>query len=497
MKKTHEGTRRRTIHHRDNLIVKTTNLASVGRCALVIFWLCQFAPNTAQAAELRVGVAMANINPPLGIGLAGYYSERGAEGVVDNIYAKAAVLDDGKTKVALVVCDLISMPRYVVVEARRLIEQQTGISGGNVMISATHSHTGPVLKRESTRDDLDGGSKDVSVRYSAALPKLIAKAVADAHAKLSTARASFARGFEPRLAFNRRYWMKDGTVGWNPGKLNPNTLRPVGPTDPEVGVIYFDTPDKKAVLTFVNFAMHPDTTGGTFISADYPGALSRILALYKGADMLTLFANGTCGNLNHVNVSWADPQKGTNEANRLGTILAGAVLKAYTDLKPVTDPTLRLRSELLQLPLPRFTPTDVEEARAVVERLNAKETKFMEKVRAFKVLDVEARRGKPQEVEVQVITLGNDLAWVSLPGEIFVELGLSIKGASRFKQTHLVELANGAIGYIPNRSAYAEGNYEVESARCAEGSGEMLVTSAVKLLNELHAEAEHPKAARE
>ena len=121
----------------------------------------------------------------------------------------------------------------------------------------------------------------------------------------------------------------------------------------------------------------------------------------------------------------------------------------------------------------------------------------MEKVRAFKVLDVEARRGKPQEVELQVITLGSDLAWVSLPGEIFVELGLSIKAASRFKQTHLIELANGAIGYIPNRSAYAEGNYEVESARCAEGSGEMLVTSAVKLLNELHSEAEHSKVVRE
>ena len=64
-------------------------------------------------------------------------------------------------------------------------------------------------------------------------------------------------------------------------------------------------------------------------------------------------------------------------------------------------------------------------------------------------------------------------------------LGLSIKAASPFKQTHVIELANGSFGYIPNRSAYAEGNYEVVSARCAEGSGEILVTAAIRMLAEL------------
>jgi len=101
---------------------------------------------------------------------------------------------------------------------------------------------------------------------------------------------------------------------------------------------------------------------------------------------------------------------------------------------------------------------------------------------------VDKRAGTPQEVEVQVITMGDTLAWVSLPGEIFVELGLSIKAASPFAQTHIAELANGSIGYIPNRSAYMEGNYEVESARCAEGSGEMLVQAAVKMLEDLKAQ---------
>jgi hypothetical protein len=88
-------------------------------------------------------------------------------------------------------------------------------------------------------------------------------------------------------------------------------------------------------------------------------------------------------------------------------------------------------------------------------------------------------------VEVQAIAVGEELAIVALPGEIFVELGISLKNASPFKQTFIAELANGSIGYIPNRSAYSEGLYEVFSARCTEGSGEVLVEEALKLLNDL------------
>ena len=143
----------------------------------------------------------------------------------------------------------------------------------------------------------------------------------------------------------------------------------------------------------------------------------------------------------------------------------------------------------MKLPLAPLAPGDVEKARTLATRIGGKpEPTFLEKVWAFKVLDVFGRDGQPLEVEVQVIALGRDLAWVSLPGEIFVELGLAIKAASPFKQTILVELANGSIGYIPTKRAYAEGNYEPVSARCAEGSGEVIVETATRLLRTLHAE---------
>jgi hypothetical protein len=110
---------------------------------------------------------------------------------------------------------------------------------------------------------------------------------------------------------------------------------------------------------------------------------------------------------------------------------------------------------------------------------------FLEQVKAYQALDVAGRGGKPWEVEVQVVALGDEVAWVSLPGEIFVELGLAVKKASPFRYTLIAELANGSVGYVPDRPAYAQGNYEVVSARCAEGSGELLVEAAVRLLKEL------------
>jgi hypothetical protein len=442
-----------------------------------------------QTTALRVGVSAVSITPPTGTPLAGYYELRGSTGTLDEIYSKAIVVEQDGVKVAIVICDLLSLPRQTVVAARKLIEQQTGLPAASVMIAATHQHTGPVVARESARDQLDGGASEAGLRYTESLPALIARSVAEANRTLAPARLSAALGREENISFNRRFVMRDGTVSWNPRKRHPDIVKPAGPIDPDVGVLYFDTAQAGPVAAFVNFALHPDTTGGTQVSADYPGALGRLLAEYKGAEMLTIFANGACGNINHRNIQWDDPQKGVAETRRIATVLAGAVFKAWYSLRPVNIGPLRVRSETVRLPLPKVTGDDITKAKQAVARLNDPRTAFLEKVKAFQVLDVAERRSKPLEVEVQVITLGDSLAWVSLPGEIFVELGLAIKKASPFANTMIVELANGSIGYVPNRSAYREGNYEVVSARCAEGSGELLAEAASRMLKAMFAEA--------
>jgi len=439
------------------------------------------------AGDLRLGTAAVKITPPPGMPMAGYYYHRGAEGVHDDLWAKALVLEKDGAKAALVACDLASLSRPVVEEARKLIQAQTGLAGERVMISATHTHTGPVLLGRTARDDMAATMLAIAKSYVAGLPAKIAESVQLAHARLAPARVWAASGREDSLAFNRRYFMKDGSVGWNPGKLNPNIVRPAGPIDPVVPVVYFEDPQGRPLATYVNYAMHLDTVGGQQFSADYPYTLATLLGKLKAPEMLTVFTIGAAGNVNHIDVSTKKPQKGHDEAARIGTVLAGEVLKTYTRLGPLEPTALNVRHEIVKLPLAEFNPEDLEKARktaALYGKPNA--APFLDLVRAFKVIELAGRNGQPLDAEVQVISLGHELAWVGLPGEIFVELGQAIKQASPFRYTIVAELANGSVGYVPNRKAYPEGAYEVVSARCAPGSGEMLVEAAVRLLRELH-----------
>ena len=447
--------------------------------------LCVFVAAPMASAQFRAGAAQVNINPAPGTPIAGYYSMRPGGEVLDDVHAKALVFEAGGTKAAIVIADLISLPRHVVTSARELIAKETGIPAGNIMLAATHTHTAPVVAREMARDDIDGANTELGLAYTAKLPSLLAKSVADASATLTPVRMQAAKGRVENLAFNRRFWMKNGAVAWNPKKLDPDIVRPAGPVDPEVGLLTFDQPAPMEkwtpFATFVNYAMHPDTTGGVRISADYPGALARVLAPVRGG--LVVFGNGTCGNLNHRNLAWAAPQGGPAETERLARILAGSVCEAIPRLSDVPVESIRVRHEMVTLSLPEITDEERTKAREIIRKVQT--AGFMDQVQTFKVLDVLSREGKPWELEVQVIAVGNDVAFVSLPGEIFVELGLEIKKRSPFASTHIIELANGAIGYIPNRPAYAEGAYEVVSSRCAEGSGEKLVEAAVKMLREL------------
>jgi hypothetical protein len=208
-----------------------------------------------------------------------------------------------------------------------------------------------------------------------------------------------------------------------------------------------------------------------------------MLGAAKGSDLLTVFTIGTAGNVNHIDVHSAAPQKGHEEAARIGGILAGEALRAFRKLEPVEPGALQSSRQIVPLPLAPIRPEDPAWARGVVAKYGtAGAAPFLDQVYAFKAIEIEEQRGRPIEAEVQVISLGDQIAWVGLPGEIFVELGKAIKAASPFPYTIVAELANGSIGYVPNRRAYPEGAYEVISSRVAAGGGELLVDAAVRLL---------------
>jgi len=450
---------------------------------IILFGLCS---NLVFAGGLNIGVAAVKITPPLGAPMAGYYYVRGAEGVHDDLYAKTLVVEKDGTRIAIVSCDLIEISAELAAEIRLLAEASAGIPANHIMISATHSHTGPVILSPANMYGTDEKVRDLLADYMKELPGLVAESIIQANDGIQPARLSFGRGYEETISFNRRFFMTDGTVGWNPGKLNPKIIKPAGPIDPEVGILYAESAEGKPLSTYVNFALHLDITGGLEISADMPYTLSNILCGLKGEEMVTLFGQGCCGNINHINVKSGEPQKGHDEAERIGTVLAGEVIKTYTLLEPLEVDVIRARSEIVELPLAPFSEDDLAHAREITQKFGEQNAApFMEMVNAFKIVDVAERKGKPIEAEVQVFTLGDDFALVSLPGEVFVELGIYIKERSPFPGTMVLELTNGSVDYIPDRKAFVEGNYEAVSARCAPGSGEFLVERVLEILNEM------------
>jgi hypothetical protein len=441
------------------------------------------------AGEFRVGAVQVKITPPVGMPLAGSYATRVSNGTFDELFAKAIVIEQDGAKVALVALDLSGTTRPCVAAARKLIAEQTGIAPERVLISATHTHSAPVQTRGNLMDEITGATRPIAQEFTARLPELIARAVSEANAKLKPARASALVAREEHISFNRRYVMKDGTVGWMAGR-SPDAVRPAGPIDPDVGACYFAGTDEDAtpLAAYVNFAMHATVVSGTRFSGDYPAAIAKRFGEFKGTNMVTLFANGCCGNVNQINPHWRAQGHGPREAERIGTVLTAAVFRDWPNLQALKTFAPRARSETLVLPRRKISEDEVTKARGLYAQME-KGKKFTIPVmaNAVCVLDTLANQDKPLEAEVQAIAFSDELAIVALPGEIFVELGLALKKASPFKYTFIAELANGSIGYIPNKSAYPEGNYEVVSARCVEGSGEMLVEAAVNLLKELRA----------
>lgn len=449
-------------------------------------WIIAFLlfAGTAIADSLHAGAAQVVITPPRGAPMAGYYKSRAAEGTHDDLHAKALVFEKDGVKVALVACDVVSLPREIIEQARHIAQQKTGIATDHVMISATHDHTGPVILTTPSRYNLQGEMKRIAQEYTDTLPAKIAEAVELANAHLQPAQIRTAVGHENTLAFNRRYFMKDGTVGWNPGKLNPNIVRPAGPTDASVPIVYVETPDGIGIAAYTNFAMHLDTTGGLQFSADYAYTLGKVLEMAKGANLVSMFTIGCAGNVNHLDFSRKEPQSSFAEAGRIGAVLAGDVLKAIQRAPLVDVPQIEVSSQILKLDLPQFTPEEIAWAHRTQATFDTDhQAPFLDLVRAAKIIEIESRHGKPFDAEVQIITLGEQVAFVGFPGEMFTEFGLTLKEDSPFPTTIAVELANGGLGYIPNRQAYPQGAYEVISSRLLPGAGEMLMNSGLAQLD--------------
>ncbi|MDI6829662.1 MAG: neutral/alkaline non-lysosomal ceramidase N-terminal domain-containing protein, partial [Armatimonadota bacterium] len=380
--------------------------------------------------------------------LAGYFYDRKSTAIHDDLLAKAVVFDNGKTKVAICVCDLLWIQSYQTAEVRKLVHEKTGIQPDNIMVSATHTHTGPETRVHQplapTNDE-----------YIKELPRLIANAIIEANSNMKAATVKLGEEYEDRIAFNRRYRMKDGSVRFNPGKLNPDILGPDGPIDPQVNVLRIDGKDGQPIAILANYALHVDVMGGCEISADFPGEMSRIVSSVYESKPLVIFLQGAQGNINHINVSDPRNQSGWKEVVRIARVLAGKVLAASELSSSMSTEVLAAKRSILNILYHPLTDQLRKRAAEIQAMPNPSEFDLAQ----AKLIEKYDLDGKNAEVELQVIRVG-DTAFVGIPGEYFVEYGISIKEWSPFAQTFVVGLANACFGYIPTQDAFYPGTYE-------------------------------------
>ena len=442
----------------------------------------------AGAAEMTAGVAVIDITAPLGYRMSGYFNERLSTGILNPLQAKAIVLRQGGESAAMVFCDIIGISADVSARARKGATEKTGIPSENILIAATHSHTGPLYSgalrkhfhdKAVAEQGVDPCEKvDYPSQFAAKLVEVIMRA--DVAAKPVRLKAGTTR--QQGLSFNRRFHMKDGTVRFNPGVLNPDIVKVAGPIDSQVGMVLFlGSEGEKPIAALVNFALHLDTVGGTLYAADYPYYIEQSLRKKYGDDFILLFGTGTCGDINHIDVT---------RQERLTTDFIGGTLGATVGsegekLKTVAEPALAVRREVVQVPLQKYGPEEIAWARENIKKVGTADLPFLDQVKAYKIMSLELRGGDTIGLEVQVFRLGRDVAVVGLPGEVFVDLGLAIKRASPFAATLVIELCQDAPGYIPTEKAFAEGSYETVNSRIAPGGGEKMAEAAIRLLNAL------------
>ncbi len=426
--------------------------------------------------------------PPLEMGV-GYVDISGDSAVIlDTLHVKAVVFRQGAIEFALVECDIAKVGSDITVPAREKASLSTGIPYSNICVAATHTH-------------MYLPHKDIVIA--------VEQAVVKAKRALKPVTIKSGIGQEFNVAFNRRYFMKDGSVVFNPMFLNPEIVRPAGTIDAEVGVVmFYNANQQKPVASISNYALHLDIVkeygavyqkGGdgsrNSVSADYPYWIETALRKDFGNEFNSIFLTGCCGNINHWDFSKPGPQSGhKTKSKQVGDSLYCAIKRIIPKLKFET-PSLATRSRVLSIPLQSFTEADLTWAKQIQKASlssRSEEPKerqqFLDNVKTRRILWLNEKKLNgitSIPIDVQVFRLSSNTAIVTLPGEMFVEHGLTIKNNSPFENTIIVELANNDINYVPNKKAFPQGGYEVENSRIIPGGGEMLVDAAIQLLKEL------------
>ncbi|MDD2479496.1 MAG: hypothetical protein PHS31_06360 [Victivallaceae bacterium] len=414
----------------------------------------------------KVGLSKEVITPPRGVTLVGYFNPRPNTGILDDLYVRVMLFEKNGIVSGIVVYDLCFLSAELVAEFKVALKHSGLGFVDNLMFSATHTHTGPFVAKFFGHEP--------SSKYLSELVDKTVIAVNNAFLSLSPAKFKLGSVNNNPYAFNRRYWMKNGSVLTNPGKLNPNIKTPEGDVNQEIGIMTVEQ-DGRTSAVITHISNHTDTIGGNFVSADWPGRMERYIQNEAGYD-LPVFALIDCqGNINHFDVSSDEAQGGFEEACRIGHGYGKIVFDALKALKDFAPSAITASLREITIPFRNITSEEISGAEAILAKPVAAgqggdmtseglATGDGPVARFFAEQMLEYKQncsGKQRDFELISLKFGDTLAITSLPGEAFMEIGQAIRAGSPFKNTWPVVLAMGECGYIPLEECFSRGGYEV------------------------------------
>lgn len=445
---------------------------------LLIAFVVMLTPAMLLAADkeprgLKAGAATSNITPEIGLDIIGGFAPIPSTNIHDELHARCLVLDDGHTKIALVVCDLLGISRSLSLSAREQIEKATGIPPENVMISGTHTHSATSALGErwyNSDQELDDYQKFVAHRISDGVRRAVHN--------VRPAQVGFGSVDVPEHVFNRRWFMKEGSpallspfgkvdkVRMNPPGGVPELIEPAGPIDPTVSFIAVRGHDGRMISIFSAYSLHyVGGVAGADISADYFAIFCESLKkqLPHSDDdppFVALMANGTSGDINNINFRTPRPGKPPYEQMRyVAEDVARKVHESLANVDWQESTTLAARYRELNVKWRTIEPALLDWAlETQTKPENIGKPNDIAVIYAGRVQRL-AKASPETKLPVQVLRIG-DICVGTSPCETFAEIGIDYRKRSPVKHSFMVELAHGYYGYLPTPRHFELGGYE-------------------------------------
>ena len=304
----------------------------------------------------RAGFYEKEITPPLGFNIPGYFNARYANGVKERLYAKAMVIENDGVKIAVAGVDGLLPSRDMRNNVLRRLAQYSDMPEENVLLFVNHTHTGIPLKNKDATED--------EKQYWHLLTYLISDCIVLAEQRMKNCRISFARGKVEGISFVRDYFMKNTTPTTNPGRCNPEIVGPTDEIDPDLPILFIESEIGEPMGTLLCFACHQDCVGGDAYSSDFSGIAAKELKKVYGHEFVTLFMEGTAGNVNHTDVSKAEIS--SDHFVKMGKLIAGEALRALAFTEPITNNAIGAKFQYLKIPPTEIAGEDIEKARHLI-----------------------------------------------------------------------------------------------------------------------------------